>query len=270
MVVTAGGRGGKVATTEERDADSGLEATRETVADGDDIVVIPGDPATRRSLRSRPVLVGAVTLAIAALVVVLVVATRSSGHKTSGLEVTSPPTAPAVDQRTSPATAKHAKGSAPAGSVAPKTTPATAVPVQVVPTAPPVTAAAPPPSIAAPATSPATTPAVSAPPATAAAPKQYGPSALTWTAPTTVTIAAGTKSSIGVTAHNPTDGVVTLPHPLSCTPRLQHDETCVEAVQTIAAGASASADLVIDATEVAPGHYTLNIEGVLSIAVTVS
>jgi hypothetical protein len=44
---------------------------------------------------------------------------------------------------------------------------------------------------------------------------------------------------------------------------------CAQVVQTIASGRSAGATYVIDARDVAPGHYTLNVEGVLSIAVTV-
>jgi hypothetical protein len=82
-------------------------------------------------------------------------------------------------------------------------------------------------------------------------------------------MAAGTTRSVTVAAHNPTDGVVTLAHPLSCTPRLDHGEMCAQVVQTIASGRSAGATYVIDARDVAPGHYTLNVEGVLSIAVTV-
>jgi hypothetical protein len=41
-------------------------------------------------------------------------------------------------------------------------------------------------------------------------------------------------------------------------------------VQTIAPGGSATATYTIDARGIAPGNYTLQIEGVLTIPVTVS
>ena len=41
-------------------------------------------------------------------------------------------------------------------------------------------------------------------------------------------------------------------------------------VQLIGAGQSASAPYTIDARGIAKGHYTLKIEGVLTVAVTVS
>jgi hypothetical protein len=104
----------------------------------------------------------------------------------------------------------------------------------------------------------------------AAPPKQYGASALTWTAPGALTIAAEHSGPLSVTAHNPTDGTVTLSHPLACTPRLDHSEMCPEMVQLIPAGGSASAQYTIDAHGIAPGHYVLKIEGVLSVPVTVT
>jgi hypothetical protein len=83
-------------------------------------------------------------------------------------------------------------------------------------------------------------------------------------------VTSGATKTLSVTAHNPTDGTVTLPHPLSCTPRLDHGEVCPEMVQLISAGQSASAQYTIDARGVAAGRYTLNIEGVLKVAVTVT
>jgi hypothetical protein len=75
---------------------------------------------------------------------------------------------------------------------------------------------------------------------------------------------------VNVAAYNPSKGVVNLPHPLSCAPTLQHDEVCPEMVQMIAPGATARAALVVDATDVAPGSYTLSIEGARTITVTVT
>ena len=99
------------------------------------------------------------------------------------------------------------------------------------------------------------------PPTTAAPPKQYGPSVLTWSAPRSFALPAGTSTLLAITAHNPTDGTVTLPHPLSCTPRLDHAEMCPEMVQLIGAGQSASANYTIDASGVAKGRYTLDDRG---------
>jgi hypothetical protein len=73
-----------------------------------------------------------------------------------------------------------------------------------------------------------------------------------------------------VSAHNGTDGTVTLPHPLACTPRLDGNGMCTEMAQIINSGASASAQYTIDAHGIAPGHYALRIEGALTIAVTVT
>jgi hypothetical protein len=101
-------------------------------------------------------------------------------------------------------------------------------------------------------------------------PKQYGATALTWTAPHALTIVSGHAVSLFVTAHNPTDGIVTLPHPLSCAPHLDHSEACTQNVQLVSSGQSASAGYTIDAHGVAPGQYTLSIEGVFTVAVTVT
>ena len=92
---------------------------------------------------------------------------------------------------------------------------------------------------------------------------------LTWSGPHSMTVLAGTTAILAVAAHNHTDGTVTLPHPLSCAPRLDHGEICPEVVQVLAPGTSAGAQFTVDAHGIAPGHYTLTIEGVLPVAVTV-
>jgi hypothetical protein len=101
-------------------------------------------------------------------------------------------------------------------------------------------------------------------------PPPLGPNVLTWTAPASLDLAAGATAPLTVTAHNPTGRNVDLPHPLSCTPRVDHAEMCAPEAQRIAAHASASATYTIDAHGIAPGQYTLSIEGVLTVAVTVS
>jgi hypothetical protein len=75
---------------------------------------------------------------------------------------------------------------------------------------------------------------------------------------------------LSVSAHNPTDRGAAMPHPLSCTPRLDHREICPQVVQLVPSRTSVSATYTIDAHGVAAGNYTLNIEGVLTVAVTVS
>src|SRR4029077_2153826 len=110
-----------------------------------------------------------------------------------------------------------------------------------------------------------------APPPTIAIapPKQYGASVLAWDAPHGMTIPSGKTAPLTVMAFNRTDRIVNLPHPLSCTPRLDHTEVCTEMVQTIPAGGSATATYTIDARGIAPGNYALRIEGVLTVDVTV-
>jgi hypothetical protein len=73
-----------------------------------------------------------------------------------------------------------------------------------------------------------------------------------------------------VLAYNPTGRAVSLSHPLSCTPRLDHGEVCPDIVQLIGWHRSAGAHYTIDATGVVAGNYTLTIEGVLTVDVTVS
>jgi cytoskeletal protein RodZ len=96
-------------------------------------------------------------------------------------------------------------------------------------------------------------------------------SVLTWSAtPASLTIATGKSATVTVAAHNGSGGVVSLPHPLSCPPRLQHDEVCEQMVQQVMPGTTATARYTIDAAGVAPGNYALNVEGVFTINVTVT
>jgi hypothetical protein len=101
-------------------------------------------------------------------------------------------------------------------------------------------------------------------------PPPFGAKSLTWTAPRTLTIPAGGTAPLSVLAYNPTGRSVSLSHPLSCTPRLDHGEVCADVVQLIGSHRSAGAHYTIDATGVVAGSYTLTIEGVLTVNVTVS
>jgi hypothetical protein len=244
-----------VSTTDER-GNGTLETGRLVAADGDDIVVLH-DVHPRRPGR-RDVLIGVATvvLLIVAGGIAIVLVNRGSNaakvRTTSSSVVTTPPVA-----RSKPKPKVAAKPAVPVRTPSP--TAAVIVPAAPA-TSPPIAVGnsniAPPPTVA-----PA--------PTTLAPPKQYGPSALTWTAPRSMTIVAGTTAVLSVAAHNGTDGTVTLPHPLSCTPRLDHGEICAQVVQVLASRASAGAQYTIDAHDVVAGHYSLTIEGVLRVAVTV-
>lgn len=253
-----------MATTDEREAAS-LDAPESVARDGDDITVVPGAPP-RRALRGRPVLVGAVTVGIATVAVIVGLALRSDGSSKPAVQVASPPSSEAaVAKVPAPPVSAPRASVAVTTPTAPALTPTSAVKI----TGPrPANAVSPAPT---PPPAPAPTVAAPAPTAAPAPPPQFGASFLTWDAPRAITIKAGATKTISVVAHNPTNGVVTLPHPLSCAPRLDHSEICAESVQLVASGASAGAQYTIDATGTAAGqHYTLNVEGVLSIAVTIS
>ncbi len=209
-------------------------------AEGDDIVVVPAGPGDAgRPPPGRRIVVGVAIAAILALGVGLAIVARSSRSRTPAVRTSSPTTL-----ATQPVVAK-----------APKVKSSLSVSHVVSPTSiSAATATTPPPAAA----------------TTAAPPKQYGPSALTWTAPSSLAMTAGHTATLSVTAHNPSDGTVTLPHPLACAPRLDQGEICPQMVQLISSGQSASAQYTIDGRGFAPGHYTLKIEGVLTVAVTVS
>jgi hypothetical protein len=80
----------------------------------------------------------------------------------------------------------------------------------------------------------------------------------------------GTTKTITVSAHNPTDGTITLPMPLSCTPTLDNSGVCEALAQLLGPGQTASATYTIDARTIAPGTYKLMLEGVRTIVVTVT
>jgi hypothetical protein len=237
-----------VATTDDRDGVA-VETTRVVPADGDDIVVVPalpGDPHHPGLVRRA--LVAAAIVAVLALGTAFAIASRHTGS-TVRVRTTSPPTLSPL-----PVVVKtHLKSTVPRAKRSPTVAVTTVPRIHSVP-----------PVVVPPARS------VPAAPTTAAPPKQYGPSVLTWDAPRSLSIAAGKSATLPVTAHNPTDGTVTLPYPLSCTPRLDNGEMCPAMVQLIGAGQSASTRFTIEARGVAKGKYTLKIEGVLTVAVTVS
>lgn len=240
-----------MATTDDRGGAIGT--TRLDTADGEH----------ERPHRVGRVLVGTAIVAVLVSGGGIAVAAGHDGS-TTRVRTTSPPTLapkPVVAKAHPKPTAARAK-------------PMPTVAVTTVPRTPQMLVAVPPPAsgpVRRTPTPPAPPPPPPPPaPTTAAPPKQYGASALTWDAPPSLAIAAGKTATLSVTAHNRTDGTVTLPHPLACTPRLDHGEFCTEVVQLIGSGQSASARYTIDARGTTKGHYTLKIEGVLTVSVTVS
>jgi hypothetical protein len=240
-----------VTSTEELgDGSIGTTQAPHAPLEGDDIQVIPGGAPDEPRGRQLLVIIGAAVVSIAVIVAAIALLTRHQG-KTATVTVQPPaPTVPVVREPAKPHPTPNR----------PKPKPLVAAPT--VPLAPPANA-------------PASVPVVVSPPPTAPAPtvplapKQYGASALTWDAPHQIAIPKGKTAPLTVIAFNRTDGVVNLPHPLACTPRLDHTEVCVEMVQTIPPGGSATATYTIDASGIAPGNYTLQIEGALTVNVIV-
>jgi hypothetical protein len=234
----------------------GTRPAPDAPAEGDDIVIIPAAPDEPRG-RQLLLIIGAAVVSIGVIIAAIALLTRHSGKAT--VVAVRPPAAIIPVART-PEPPKPKPKPKPVPSK-----PAPTVAVSKPQVAPPVSA----PVVSAPVVS-SRAPRPPSPTVPVAPPKQYGASALAWSAPHTMTIAAGKTAPLTVVAYNRTDGVVNLPHPLACTPRLDHSEVCVETVQTISPGGSVTATYTIDARGIAPGNYTLRIEGVLTIPVTVS
>jgi hypothetical protein len=248
-----GRRGGTGGRHGERGDVVDLAAASEPGGDGDDIVVIPDEISEGRSRRRSVWIVTAAGIALLALGV-WALAARDGGTDTTRTSVVGPVINPASTRPVA------------------KPKPKAAAPTTVAPT--PTTAARAGTPKATNPNQPVASPRATAPPVVAphdpAVPATSPISVLQWTSPTALTIATGNKQTVNVAAHNPSKGVVNLPHPLSCAPRLQHDEVCPEMVQMIAPGATARASIVVDATDVAPGSYTLSIEDARTMTVTVT
>ena len=236
--------------------------TIDTELDGDDIVVVPDAPPPRHR-RSRRLLVGAVVVAvIAAGIGIAVAVTRDDGKQTvqSSAPVRTTPT-PAPSQPKNAQPPKKPAVEKPPVSIAPEapvsSPPAVVVPPPVVPQEPPDTM---------PATSP--------------------PSVLQWSStPAALTIPAGGHKTLTVHVVNPSDGTVTLGHPLSCAPTL-HDPkghaigygVCAEMAQLMSPHDELTQKYTIYATDTAaaggdplkPGTYTATIEDLFDVKVTVT
>jgi hypothetical protein len=234
-----------VASTKDRDGGVDLTARTE-VFDGDDVVVIPDEPQPHNTRRRRVALVVGALATVAAIIIVAAIAAGGTKAKPQVLAASPNPnlgrTAPAPKASAPKPVRRKTRSSTPGA-------PLTSAPVIVVP-----------PSL----------PNLTTPPTAAPALTQYPPSSIQWTAPASVTIAHNAQTTITVVAHNPTNGTITLPHPLACAPTLSGNGICAEMAQILAPGESASAHYKIDGAEVSPGVYTLDVEGVLKIRVVVT
>jgi hypothetical protein len=232
--------------------------------DGDDIVVVPEAPPARHR-RRRAWLVGAVVaVVILAGVAIAVAGTRDDGTSTvdaSAPSRTTPTPARSQPKNVKPKPPKHPAAQNPPPAIAPQA-PVSSPPAVVVP--PPVVPQQP----------QSTTPAASP------------PSVLQWSStPASLTIPAGGHRTLTVHVVNPSDGTVTLGHPLSCAPTVQDAKghaigygVCVEMAQLMAPHDALTQRYVIYATDTAvaggdalkPGHYIASVENLFDVTVTVS
>ncbi len=227
------------------------------------------------SARTRTVLVSAALVALLAVGVASVYIARWSASPTTA--IAGPDSLPVVARRPVSTTTQSRPRitSRTAVTTAPTTLPRSSTTTAEVVFTPPASSA---PLTSGPQPAPTTTP-TAAPrillvPAVTATlpppPPPFGAKSLTWTAPGSLAVASEATVTFSLTAHNPTDRVVEMPHSLACIPRLDHGETCAPEIQRIVAGGSATVMLTVDAHGVAPGPYTLTIETVLTIPVTVT
>jgi hypothetical protein len=235
-----------VATTDHDDVEV---VTRVEPTDGDDITVIPEPVGPPPRNRRRIFFLTAAAVVLIVAVVAIVLGTRD--NSTSDVQAASPK--PVV---TSPPAVKKHKPPSTKKKVTKPVTHVTTAPVVVQPQTP----------VSSPAVDATTVPSATIPPQPQASPI----SVLQWNAPSSITIKTGTIQAIHISAYNPSNGVVTLPVPLSCELRLQHDEVCPQMAQLINPGETANAAFRIIAVDVKPGTYTLNVEGVYPITVTVT
>lgn len=230
------------------------------VLDGDDITIVtdPVAPSHRRRTRAA-IIAGAVGAVVIVAVVVALATHKSSGHRRVNVADAPTTAAPAaIGPAVSAVATTGTAASTPAGGVA-------AAPTTVGTNAG-ASGSAGSSSGAAPAPPPA-----SAPSTTPTAPPASPVSVLAWSAsPASLSITAGSSATITVTVRNPSDGVVTLPVPLSCAPTLDGSGVCPEMAQLVQPHAQFQQGYTVTAN-VAPGSYKLPIEnGLFRVPVTVT
>lgn len=238
--------------------------------DGDDIVIEPAAPSSP-GRRSRTAVVAGVILAlvVGGIALGLALANRDDGGATNLRSVA--PAKPSAAPATPNNVAK------PPNIVKPK--PVTAAPSVPVNVAPPVV------EPNAPVASPTIAP-PPPPPPVEPTPPVASPSDLRWTStPASITVKGGGHKTFTVTVTNPTDGTVTLPHPLSCAPVLRGPKgvafgfgVCVEMAQVMAPHEVLTQTYTIYATDTAsadgnalkPGNYTATVENLFVVPVHIT
>ncbi len=227
---------------------------------GDDIIVVPGGGDAAGRGRGRWLWIGAVAAIAIAVVVVLVATLGSSGSNSNATVKTagSPAIAPVVTQApashdAAPPAAKHTTDTTVA---AVSHTPATAVthtttaPVHNKPVSPPAND---------------TPPGNNTPPATAP-PQPLGPSALTWTAPTSFSISKD-GNVLTVTVHNGTNRPAYTNTPLSC---LQYGANlCTQNTQTLQPGATVTEHYTLDASQFTSTPTAVYVGGYYKVMISV-
>jgi hypothetical protein len=255
IVTTTGGRG-----------DVDLTAPDLGTPDGDDIDIIPEAPATRSRGRMRAFLVGAIVLVLAAAAITIALVNRA-GTDTSRLS-TIGNEHPAATPKPQP------KRVVTMPTVKPRVV---APPSSVVVTTP---------NVASPTTAgiPAVQPTL---PTTPAPTPAYPPSVLTWQfTPAALTVKAGGHTTVSATVLNPTDGNVTLGHPLSCAPVITPENggaaigngVCVQMAQVMTPLQTLTQQYTIYATStgdasgnpLAVGRYKVRFENLKTVSMTVT
>jgi hypothetical protein len=260
IVKTTGGRG-----------DVDLTALDLGTPDGDDIDIIPDQPATRSRGRMRAFLVGAIVVVLGAAAITIASVNRDGTDSTRLRAIGTHK--PAVTPKPGPkrvatkppvkAPVKKPRVVAPPSSVV-MTTPNVASPTTVgIPAVQPTLP-----------TTPAPTPA-------------YPPSVLTWQfTPAALTVKAGGHTTVSVTVLNPTDGNVTLGQPLSCAPVITPENggagigngVCVQMAQVMTPLQTLTQQYTIYATStgdtsgnpLAAGRYNVRFENLKTIWMTVT
>lgn len=267
-------------STEERTGGRAVATPPAGDLDGDDITIVADSPRSPR----RWIWV-AVAAAVAVVVAAVVIIATRGGDDTSAVTTQPIVNAPAPDAPASKAAsaaaarAKAAKAKADRAKTTPGATTKPGPPAVVKP-GPDGSIGAQPPADARGGGSPtdANNPSgaqntggssthQTAPPTTV---QKASASALQWVVPAEMVIRRGAVVTLAVSAHNPTGAVIQLPHPISCTPKLDHSEMCPQMIQYVGPGQTVGATYEIDARTAKPGKYTLLIAGVKSVDVQVT
>jgi hypothetical protein len=236
------------------------EPVVEPALEGDDITVTNETVAEprRRSFRRAWLIalgVGAVVLMIA-IVAFVVTSNDDAGDERVATDTGNES---AVDSPSTSAVTLPGAGTTQPVQAPSDSSPSASAPI----VAPPSGPAATPPSAATPPAAPGTT---------VPAPLTSPVSVLQWSAtPAAITVRSGEVTTVSITVRNPSNGVVTLPNPMSCTPALDGSAMCAQMAEMVAPGSQHAQIYNIDARGIAPGSYSFVLQGGLfSVPVTVT